>query len=454
MDVVTSSNSGTETQLSLRNTSNGTNVSAGVAFGFNTVAADPDVLASIYGLVTDRNTRNGALTFSTAASATLTERARIASNGNMGIGATSPATRLYVDQGADSNGISLAYSVRGASRTEWELSGVSNENCSWIHNNGTNRFVMQTIGRDNVVWRTNDTERARIDSSGRIAFSNNGTSSDRLINAAFSGATTSGSNQFGLVLNPTYPNTVTSTLFNMYTGPNLTAGTTVTTVYGHYLEAINAAGSTVTNRWGLYQAGGSDKNYFAGFLFTGSQTNWNNSTQGSFTGASSGGGVGVYSFSNLDTSTGADASPSLVMNKGSATTSSSQRFIQFYSGGSSAQAMGGIVGNGAENVQFLTLSDEREKTNIAPVTGALSRIMQIQVSSFDRIGSNEHVKAGFVAQNVLPIYPEYVVENASNKGKEPRYGITGGMSAGFVAELTAALQELKAEFDAYKASHP
>jgi hypothetical protein len=116
--------------------------------------------------------------------------------------------------------------------------------------------------------------------------------------------------------------------------------------------------------------------------------------------------------------------------------------------------MGGIVGNGAENVQFLTLSDEREKTNIQPLTGALGRIMQIQVSSFDRRGSNEHVKAGFVAQNVLPIYPEYVVENAANEGDEQRYGITGGMSAGFIAELTAALQELTNEFNAYKASHP
>jgi hypothetical protein len=101
LDVVTSNNSGTETQLSLRNTSNGTNVSAGIAFGFNTVAADPDVLASIYGLVTDRNTRNGALTFSTAASATLTERGRIDAVGNlqMGVAGTNNG-RLDINTGS------------------------------------------------------------------------------------------------------------------------------------------------------------------------------------------------------------------------------------------------------------------------------------------------------------------------------------------------------------------
>ena len=115
-----------------------------------------------------------------------------------------------------------------------------------------------------LVLETNGSQRARIDGSGRVGFGTQGTTSDRLIDASFQGATTTGANQFGLVLNPTYPTTPTSTIFNMYTGPNLTAGTTVTTVYGHYLEAINASGSTVTNRWGLYQAGSSDRNLFSG----------------------------------------------------------------------------------------------------------------------------------------------------------------------------------------------
>jgi hypothetical protein len=155
----------------------------------------------------------------------------------------------------------------------------------------------------------------------------------------------------------------------------------------------------------------------------------------------------VYNSDALDNATALNAI------KYSATTSSSQRFIQFYAN-AGAQAMGGIVGNGAENVQFLTLSDAREKENIQPVTGALARVCSIDVVSFDRKGSGDHVKAGFIAQNVLPVYPEYVAENVSDSGSEARYGITGGMSAGYVAELTAAIQELKAEFDAYKASHP
>jgi hypothetical protein len=113
----------------------------------------------------------------------------------------------------------------------------------------------------------NVVERMRLDSGGRIGFGSQGTSADRFIDAAFAGATlAAGATQFGLVFNPTYPNTATTNLFNIYAGPNITAGATITNVFSLYLEAINAAGSTVANQYGLYQAGSSDKNYFAGNL--------------------------------------------------------------------------------------------------------------------------------------------------------------------------------------------
>jgi hypothetical protein len=109
------------------------------------------------------------------------------------------------------------------------------------------------------------TERMRIDSGGRLGFGTQGTTSDRLIDAAFAGATlAAGANQFGLVLNPTYPNTATANLFNIYAGPNITAGATITNVFGVYVEAINSTGSTVTNKYGIYQAGANDENVFTG----------------------------------------------------------------------------------------------------------------------------------------------------------------------------------------------
>ena len=86
---------------------------------------------------------------------------------------------------------------------------------------------------------------------------------DRRFQVTGTGASNSTS-QFGIVNNPTFSTAVTSNLFNLYTGPNLTSGTTLTNLYNLYLEVNNRTGSTVANSYGLYQAGSSDKNYFAG----------------------------------------------------------------------------------------------------------------------------------------------------------------------------------------------
>lgn len=213
-----------------------------------------------------------------------------------------------------------------------------------------------------------------------------------------------------------------------FTAPSGTAGNAITFTQAMTLDA---SGNLLVGTTSLYNSNSNTGTY-------------------SWSAATGSGGEGAFVFVNTSTSTNSDPNPVLILYKSSTTTSSAQRFIQFYADGVT-QPMGGIVGNGATNVQFISLSDAREKENVSPVTGALNRVMQLEVVSFDRKGGGDHVKAGFLAQNVLPIYPEYVVENFADAGQDKRYGITGGMSAGYVAELTAALQELKSELDSVKA---
>jgi hypothetical protein len=98
-----------------------------------------------------------------------TERMRIDSAGNVGIGTSSPNTRFHVNQSADGSGISLGASFRGASTVEFEMSGVTNQQCSFLHNNGSNKQVMLTMGRETLEFFTNNTERARIRATGEIA---------------------------------------------------------------------------------------------------------------------------------------------------------------------------------------------------------------------------------------------------------------------------------------------
>ena len=65
---------------------------------------------------------------------------------------------------------------------------------------------------------------------------------------------TSGATQFGAVINPTLPNTVTSTAYGVYVSNNIASGATVTNGYSFYIAPPDYAGSTVTNKWGLYVA--------------------------------------------------------------------------------------------------------------------------------------------------------------------------------------------------------
>jgi hypothetical protein len=57
--------------------------------------------------------------------------------------------------------------------------------------------------------------------------------------------------------------------------PSSASGTlTITNAYSHLINALDdyGAGFTFTNRWGIYQAGASDKNYFAANMLLGSTT--------------------------------------------------------------------------------------------------------------------------------------------------------------------------------------
>ena len=164
--------------------------------------------------------------------------------------------------------------------------------------------------------------------------------------------------------------------------------------------------------------------------------------------AISGGGQGVIT--GNDTSSN-DFGCGLVVNKASSTTTSSARFIQFYAN-NFGQPMGGIVGNGTENAQLATMSDKRYKKNIKPLSGILEKVNKLKTISFDWKHKDESVKAGFIAQNVQEIFPEYVVDNIGNDEQNKIMGTTGGMSAGYIAILTAAIQELSVKVAALEAA--
>ena len=115
------------------------------------------------------------------------------------------------------------------------------------------------------------------------------------------------------------------------------------------------------------------------------------------------------------------------------------------------RANGGIGNYQANDVN---LSDRREKTDFAPAKSYLDTICSIPVQTFKYIDQTDAEKTlGVVAQDVQAVAPELVSESNWGTKEEPKMRLSI-YQTDLQYALMKALQELKAEFDAYKAAHP
>ena len=115
---------------------------------------------------------------------------------------------------------------------------------------------------------------------------------------------------------------------------------------------------------------------------------------------------------------------------------------------------GGIANYSANDVN---LSDRREKTNFAPAKSYLDVICAIPVQTFNYIDQNLEddggLTLGVVAQDVQAVAPELVTESNWGTEENPKMRLSI-YQTDLQYALMKALQELKAEFDAYKSTHP
>jgi hypothetical protein len=104
----------------------------------------------------------------------------------------------------------------------------------------------------------------------------------------------------------------------------------------------------------------------------------------------------------------------------------------------------GVWYQGNNSSAWSVTSDARIKKNIVPVIGGLSVITQLKPVEFDYIENDKH-DVGFIAQDYQNVLPSQITEG--NDGML-------SLQQNLIPYLVAAIQELKSEFDAYKASHP
>jgi hypothetical protein len=102
---------------------------------------------------------------------------------------------------------------------------------------------------------------------------------------------------------------------------------------------------------------------------------------------------------------------------------------------------------------YNTSSDYRLKENVTPMTTGLATISALKPVNYDWI-SDKSQGEGFIAHELQAVISHAVTgeKDAVDADGNPQY--QGVDYSKIVVHLVAAIQELKAEFDAYKASHP
>jgi len=130
----------------------------------------------------------------------------------------------------------------------------------------------------------------------------------------------------------------------------------------------------------------------------------------------------------------------LVVSHGNGT-SSGTFFAKF---GYNANTIGSISQNGTTAVAYNTSSDYRLKDNVQPMTGALTKVVQLKPVTYTWKSSPEETGEGFIAHELAEVCPQAVhgTKDELDADGNPKYQ---GIDTSFlVATLTAAIQELKA----------
>jgi hypothetical protein len=107
----------------------------------------------------------------------------------------------------------------------------------------------------------------------------------------------------------------------------------------------------------------------------------------------------------------------------------------------------------SSSTSYNTSSDYRLKNTITPMTGALAKVAQLKPVTY-KWNADGSDGEGFIAHELAEVCPQAVTGAKDEVDAEGNPQYQGIDTSFLVATLTAAIQELKAEFDAYKASHP
>jgi hypothetical protein len=396
------------------------------------------------------------------------ERIRIDTSGNVGIGTSSPIantnqTRITTN-GTSASGLSMM---------------VGGTNTAFCITSSASMFV-GSVTSIPIILSTNDTERMRIDSSGNVGIGTSSPSYKLSVWTAGTGTTQASNNiaQFysngngydasirfgdnnnsasviGYLSGAQYFSTGGSERMRIDSSGNVGIGTSSLSSRLHIDGGSNYSATSMNSS--------STTGTLCQFTNTTTGTLWNIGLSGS--GAAVGpAGAFIIRDSNAGTTRFMiDVSGNLAM--GTTTVTSGFKLtldhpnqggiVYNYNGTSTQQACRFVNGNGTVGhidtngsaTSYVTSSDYRLKEEVAPMTGALDKVALLKPVTY-KWKVDGSAGEGFIAHELAEVCPQAVVgeKDAVDEEGNPQYQ---GIDTSFlVATLTAAIQELKAIVDA------
>ena len=336
----------------------------------------------------------------------------IDTSGNVGIGTTGPDGNLTIGGLTNTGGQSV--DAINVNRTDGlRLFGVK-----WDVTSNEVRFSGNT---KNYVFRngSSEAETARIDSSGRLLVGTSSATGDQLLVVQGYAGVSAGNAEFGLRRggNPSAADQGLGAISFQNNSGNT----------GARIEAISA---------GSWTSGSNHRCYLT---FSTTADGASSPTERMRIHAN---GFITYGTGSVDstgltfgpTRSGAGSAPTLTWNGSFTGTVTACDFL--YNG-----ARQGSITTTTSATAYNTSSDYRLKENIEPLTGASSRLSQLQVHRFNFIADPDHTVDGFIAHEAQAVVPECVTgeKNAVDADGNPVY--QGIDQSKLVPLLTAALQE-------------
>ena len=136
-------------------TSNTAQLNFAAITGASTNQYSSAIISCIFGARTNGQYPTGILTFSTSTSlnSAPTEKMRIDSSGNVGIGTTSPSAKFHVAGGSGST-----------------IRNTASAGSSWFVGSNVDSYILHNESNTPMVFTTNGTEQARITAAGLLQF--------------------------------------------------------------------------------------------------------------------------------------------------------------------------------------------------------------------------------------------------------------------------------------------